>query len=192
MSDANVPKIRTARPEDASEIARIYIDAWQDTFPGVLPHTLLRVMTHKGQTTRWQKLIAVRPPEAVLLAEYQNKIIGFSAFTPTRDAGLGYDGEITALYVDPLYYGVGAGWQLLKATFKEMSVFGMGSCLVWVNALIQSRFFCEAMGAKAVAERGTMLMGEEVIEIAYGWDRLDVSGPRRTPVNVRDTDPPAV
>lgn len=190
MSDANVPKIRPARPEDASEIARVYIDAWQDTYPGVLPHTLLRVLTQKGQTTRWHKLISARPPEKVMVAEYQNRIVGFISFGPVRDGGLGYDGEITALYVDPLYYGVGAGWQLLKATFKEMAMFGMGSCLVWVNALIQSRFFCEAMGAKAVAERSTMLLGEPVVEIAYGWDRLDVSGPRQAPVNVRDTDPP--
>lgn len=184
-----MPKIRTARPEDASEIARIYIAAWQDTYPGVLPFNLLRILTLKGQTLRWQKLIAVRPPESVLVAETRDALIGFIGFGPSRDATLGYDCEITALYVDPLLYGVGAGKQLLKSAFTAMAVFGMGSAVMWVNALIQSRFFCEAMGAKAVAERATLLMGEPVLENAYGWQALDASW-RRTPVNVRDTDPP--
>lgn len=189
MSDENVPKIRSARSEDASEIARIYIAAWQDTYPGVLPFNLLRIMTQQGQTLRWQKLIAVRPPESVLVAELQDKIVGFISFGPSGDTALGYDCEISALYVDPLLYGVGVGRQLLKGAFTAMAVFGMGSALIWVNALIQSRFFCEAMGAKPVAERATLLMGEPVFENAYGWQALDASR-RRAPVNVRDTDPP--
>ena len=48
-------QIRPARQEDAAEIARVYIESWHDTYPGVLPNALLRAMTLKGQTARWPR-----------------------------------------------------------------------------------------------------------------------------------------
>jgi len=39
--------VRTARPQDAADLARIYIESWQDTYPGILPHGLLRAMSRK-------------------------------------------------------------------------------------------------------------------------------------------------
>jgi len=40
------PTIRHAQPADAAEIARIYIESWHDTYPGVLSKALLAAMTH--------------------------------------------------------------------------------------------------------------------------------------------------
>ena len=40
--------VRTARPQDAADLARIYIESWQDTYAGVISHTLLAAMSHKG------------------------------------------------------------------------------------------------------------------------------------------------
>ena len=38
-------QIRPARQDDAAEVARVYIDSWHDTYPGVLPTSLLRAIT---------------------------------------------------------------------------------------------------------------------------------------------------
>ena len=46
--------VRTARPEDAADLARIYIESWQDTYAGIISHALLGAMSHKGHTARWQ------------------------------------------------------------------------------------------------------------------------------------------
>src|SRR6478609_9244795 len=62
--------VRTARPEDAADLARVYIESWQDTYAGVLSHALLAAMSHKGHTARWRGTI--RTPDrsgAVLVAE---------------------------------------------------------------------------------------------------------------------------
>ena len=50
-------RVRTARPADAADLARIYIESWHDTYPAVLSRALLCAMTPKGQTARWQTTI---------------------------------------------------------------------------------------------------------------------------------------
>lgn len=175
-----MPIIRPARLEDAPDIARVFISAWQDSYPGILPFGLLQAITIKGQTSRWEKAITARPPRAVLTACLGGRIIGVVGLGPARDPALGFDGEIQALYVDPACYGMGAGRALLKAAFKTLSLYGMGSCALWSNAFAQSRFFYEAMGAHAVAGRTTRIMGETISETAYGWQSMVVADRRVT------------
>ena len=63
--------VRTARPQDAADLARVYVESWQDTYAGVISHTLLATMSHKGHTARWLTAIksAERNNGAVLVAE---------------------------------------------------------------------------------------------------------------------------
>src|SRR6202012_5777967 len=46
--------LRQARPSDAADLARIYVESWQDTYAGILPHSLLSAMSVKTHTIRWQ------------------------------------------------------------------------------------------------------------------------------------------
>ena len=59
--------VRQARPSDAADLARIYIESWQDTYAGLLSHSLLTAMSHKNHAARWQA--PMRGPGAVLVAE---------------------------------------------------------------------------------------------------------------------------
>src|ERR1700754_776360 len=64
----NLPlTIRPARPADAPAVARVYLESWQDTYPGALSNTLLANMTIGGQTGRWRA--AICQGEHVLVAE---------------------------------------------------------------------------------------------------------------------------
>jgi predicted N-acetyltransferase YhbS len=166
-------QIRSARQEDAAEIARVYIDSWHDTYPGVLPSALLRAMTPKGQTARWQASIRAGGRETVLVAESNRyDIVGMASLGPVRDGGLGFDGEIYTLYVDPAFYGQGAGRALLQGAFSALRKNGMSSCVIWAHARNHARFFYEAMGGRLIAERTAKLMGETVPEAAFGWKTL--------------------
>ena len=79
--------IRQARPSDAADLARIYIDSWHDAYAGILSHSLLGAMSHKGQAARWQQ--TMRGPGAVLIAEDANfGPIGLASLGPARDKGL--------------------------------------------------------------------------------------------------------
>lgn len=161
--------IRQARLDDAADVAQVYIDSWHDTYPGVLPSALLRAMTPRGQTTRWQAAIRTQGRETVLVADSRHGIIGMASAGPSRDRELGFDGEIYTLYVDPSYFGLGIGRALMSGAFAALRQNGMSSCVVWAHAKNHARFFYEAMGGRLIAERAAKLMGEPCPEVAFGW-----------------------
>lgn len=168
--------VRAARPTDAPQVARVYIESWHDTYPGVIPNALLRAMTQKGQTARWNAAIRAHGREAVLVAEDPGAgIIGMASLGPARDRGLGYDAEVYTLYVDPAYFGRGAGRALLNAAFLVLRQKNFMSCVIWAHAKNNARFFYEAMGGRVVAERSGKLMGEPTPEIAFGWKALAIA-----------------
>jgi ribosomal protein S18 acetylase RimI-like enzyme len=167
--------VRLARPEDAADLARIYIESWQDTYAGVISHALLGAMSLKGHTARWQAAIksSDKGSGAVLVAEDANHgAIGLCSLGAARDGSLGFDGEIYTLYVDPAFLGRGTGRTLLTGAFETFKDRKLRSCLVWAHAKNNACFFYEAMGGRRVATRTTRLMGELTPEIGFGWKRL--------------------
>jgi L-amino acid N-acyltransferase YncA len=165
--------IRLAKPADAAEVARVYIESWHDTYPGVVPTALLRAMTPRGQTARWNSTIRAQTREAVLVAENDKLgVIGMASLGPARDRDLGFDGEIYTLYVDPGHFDRGVGRALLTGGFQLLRQRGYHSCVIWAHAKNNARFFYEAMGGKLIAERAGKLMGEPTPEVAFGWKTL--------------------
>src|ERR1700690_4370466 len=101
-------KVRVARPSDAAEVARVYIESWHDTYPAVLSSALLCAMTPKGQTARWLATIRNQRRETVLVAEdAQAQPVGMASLGRSRDSSVGYDSEVYTLYVDPAFFGRG-------------------------------------------------------------------------------------
>ncbi|HEX4080471.1 MAG TPA: GNAT family N-acetyltransferase [Rhizomicrobium sp.] len=171
--DELVTTVRVARPEDAAAVARIYVDSWHDTYAAILPTRLLCAMTPKGQAARWRAAIRARSREQVLVAESDlYGVVGMSSVGPSRDGGLGFDGEVYTLYVDPAFFGHGTGRALLRAGFASLRARGFSSCMVWAHARNPARYFYEAMGGRLVAERVQRMMGDPVPEAAFGWRRL--------------------
>jgi GNAT superfamily N-acetyltransferase len=164
-------RVRTAQPSDAADLARIYIDSWQDTYAGLMPHSMLKAMSLSGHTARWQA--AMRGPGTVLVAEdADHGPIGLTSCGAARDDGLGFDGEIYTLYVDPSFIGRGTGKALLAGAFDTLKDRKLNSCLIWAHAQNNACFFYEAMGGRRIATRTTRLMGEQTPETGYGWKSL--------------------
>ncbi|MBV8798988.1 MAG: GNAT family N-acetyltransferase [Alphaproteobacteria bacterium] len=171
--DQLVVAVRQARPEDAAQIARVYIESWHDTYAGILPARLLCAMTEKGQSARWRAAVRARGRESVLVAEYgPNGVVGMTSFGPARDGAAGFDSEIYTLYVDPAFYGCGCGRALMRGAFAMLRKRGHSSCIVWAHAKNPARFFYEAMGGRLIAERRAHMMGDDVPENGFGWRKL--------------------
>ena len=167
--------VRTARQEDAADLARIYIESWHDTYAGIIPHTLLATMSLKGHTGRWLTAIkgAERNRGVVLVAEdTTHGAIGLCSLGAARDKATGLEGEIYTLYVDPSFLGRGVGRALLAGAFQTLKDRKLGSCLIWAHAKNNACFFYEAMGGRRVATRTTRLLGELTPEIGFGWRQL--------------------
>ena len=94
---------------------------------------------------------------------------------PTRDRDIGFDSEVYTLYVDPSFYGRGAGRQLLSGAFAQLRKRGFRACVIWAHARNNARFFYEAKGGRLVAERTAKMMGDAVPEVAFGWKTLTLA-----------------
>ncbi len=153
-------------------IARVYIESWHDTYAAILPMRLLCAMTARGQAARWRSAIRARG-EVVFVAEDEKRgILGMLSCGQSRDAALGFDGEVYTLYVDPAFYGFGIGRALMLGAFTWMTDRGYGSCVIWAHAKNNARFFYEKMGGRVIAERSGRMMGDPISETAFGWRRL--------------------
>jgi GNAT superfamily N-acetyltransferase len=138
-------------------------------------------MTPKGQAARWQAAIRARGSEHVLVAETRNHgIVGMASAGPARDRGLGFDGEVYTLYVDPAFLGHGAGRALLRGAFMLLQSRNFGSCVIWAHARNPARYFYEALGGRLIAERTVCMMGDPVPEAAFGWRRLALAEGSKT------------
>jgi GNAT superfamily N-acetyltransferase len=79
---------------------------------------------------------------------------------------------VYTLYVDPSFYGRGSGRALMRAAFATMRKRGRASCIIWAHAKNPVRYFYEAMGGRLIAERTAQMMGDAVLESAFGWHAL--------------------
>jgi GNAT superfamily N-acetyltransferase len=160
--------LRQARPSDAADLARIYVESWQDTYAGILPHSLLAAMSIKTHTIRWQRQL--RLPGHVIVAEDRSHgVVGLASLGGARDAALGFEGEVYTLYVDPAFFGRGTGRKLLHGAFAALKERKLNSCLIWSHARNNACYFYEAMGGQRVDSKTINIGGENLEETSYGW-----------------------
>ena len=178
-------RLRLAQISDAPSLARIYIEAWRETYAGLLPDDLLVAMSRRRQEISWRRQIEsarlVRAPgvrQGVLIAELKAKgAVALSSLGRSRDRALPFDGEIYALYVDPNYTGRGIGRRLLSESFRRLAEWGAKSCVIWALDGGPSRFFYQAMGGRIVARREGKLGGMDIAELGFGWPELKLRMP---------------
>jgi GNAT superfamily N-acetyltransferase len=167
-------RLRPARPGDARAIARIFVETWRTTYPGMVPDRTLVDMTVDRKAAGWRRAL-LRPArqEVVLIAEdRQAGPVGFASAGPNRAPVLPFAGEVQTLYVLTDWQNLGIGRQLLQGCFARLADNGLGSAVIWVLADNPSRFFYERMGGKRAGEREENLWGARLHEIAYGWSQL--------------------
>jgi ribosomal protein S18 acetylase RimI-like enzyme len=170
--------IHPARPADAGSIAEVQARTWQGAYLGLLPHEVLIGFGQAQGVEFWRRVLArAGDSEAVLIAEFEQRPVGFISSGPIRERVPGYAGEFYALYVLPEAQGCGIGTALIAHAARAMVRQRCVNAAVWVledNTL--GRRFYERLGglplgvAKTLAFRGTSYPA--IREIAYGWPDL--------------------
>jgi L-amino acid N-acyltransferase YncA len=165
--------IRAAEPSDAGAIARIYVDAWRDTYAGLLAEEFLVGLDADGRERRWWRHALARRGgrHAAFVAEAgEDGVVGFVSGGRARDRRLDYDGEVYTLYLRHDHHGVGLGKRLFTTMAAQLVQVRGPSLIVWVLAGNPARYFYEALGAKCVARRPGTMGGAPIEEIGFAWD----------------------
>jgi len=137
--------VRTARPDEAGEIARIQLATWRTAYRRLLPRHVLDELDEDFLAQRWRAAIET-PPSArhrVLVAVEQGEsayLVGFAATGPADDDALapGEDAlgpdvaAVTELLVEPRWGRRGHGSRLLAAAVDLWRSDGFATALAWV------------------------------------------------------------
>ncbi|KMS70458.1 acetyltransferase [Streptomyces viridochromogenes] len=147
-------RIRTARPEDASAVADVYVRSWRAAFVGLLPQSYLDAMDPGREEPGWKALIAEArwPSSGVLVAESDAGtagiagIVGFTGFGPSREAPA--VAEIGTLYTLPEVWSTGTGRQLMRGALTTLDrAAHYTHATLWVlEANARARRFYETTG----------------------------------------------
>lgn len=158
-------KIRKAEPEDVPAIARVHVDAWLETYRGLVPDTYLDRLTYKNRESLWKGNI--RSSE-VLLVEDEERVFGFATWNYSSTYGT-YDAELSSLYVLQKFHHRGAGRALLSFILKDLKEKGHQHMIVKVLSENPACQFYEAMGGKRIDEVPITIDGKSLKETIYSW-----------------------
>jgi len=182
----NEVHIRAATPAEAAAIAKVHVQAWHETYRGLVPAELLAMLSVERNTRMWRDIIGLgAEATTVLVAEHADEradehaderlgaIVGFGAAGSARDAALGTAGEVTAIYLLDEVKRRGIGRALFAGLLRALAARGHRSAGLWVLASnMQARRFYETLGGRPGATREFEHTGAVLHEVAYVWDDL--------------------
>ncbi|HZT86514.1 MAG TPA: GNAT family N-acetyltransferase [Stellaceae bacterium] len=163
--------IRPARPEDAGQIARLDVETWRTTYPGMLADAYLAGLSAGRREPGWAAVIRREPRDIRVAAAEDGTLLGFGSCGPCRGEP-GFTGEVFTLYVAPDWQNRGIGRGLLLALFSRLVAVGRNSAIIWVLRDNPARFFYRRLGGRQVSHRMLPFAGNHVAAEAYGWRDL--------------------
>ncbi|PWC33260.1 GNAT family N-acetyltransferase [Azospirillum sp. TSO35-2] len=179
MTDTTVA-IREARATDAAAMARVHVQSWRSTYPGMIPNPFLVALSEPAAAQRWAAIAEARAPGQGAFVAVDvagalappGTVVGIASFGTRRVAVEGHTGEFHALYLLDDAKGYGIGRRLMAAMADRFLAAGIRSAAVWCLRDNPSRWFYERLGGLRVAERPIRFAGSDLVEIAYGWRDL--------------------
>jgi GNAT superfamily N-acetyltransferase len=167
-------RIREATLDDAPGLARVHVDTWRTTYPGIIPAAHLAQLSYERSELRWRdQLAGVDDRRFTYVAEEAGRIIGLASGGPERDGLPGYDGELYGLYLLADYQRRGIGWALTLTVARRLAAAGCKTMVIWVlRDNLTARAFYAALGGVQIREKPITIGGVELIDMAYGWSDL--------------------
>jgi GNAT superfamily N-acetyltransferase len=136
-------QIRPATPDDAAEVARIYVDSWDAGFGHLMPVGPL----DDERVARWSGLLAEPGATRWWVAERSGRIVGFVGIGPSRDPVDATLGELDTIAVDPAARRSGVGRALMTTAVDALAAAGYRRAILWtVDGYERGHRFYESLG----------------------------------------------
>jgi GNAT superfamily N-acetyltransferase len=168
--------IRAATPADAASIARVHVQAWHESYRGLVPDDAIAALSVERSAGMWAQILAQDGQASVahvVEREHDRDIVGFGSAGPARSSALGTTGEIMAIYLLAEIKRRGIGRTLFTGLLRALAGRGHQSVGLWV--LVDNhgtRRFYEVLGGRPGAIREADGSHVRMREIAYVWDDL--------------------
>lgn len=126
--------LRPAEPDDAIDVARVHVRAWQAGYRGLLAQEYLDSLRAEDRARRYDFANGDPSQPATRVAVVDGLVRGFVTTMPARDVVAPMSGELCALYVDPDWWGRGLGKALAVAARVRLREQGFRDAVLWLLA----------------------------------------------------------
>lgn len=174
-------QIRRATIGDEIQLAQVHIQAWQESYRGLISDDYLTGLSNEmdDRLAMWKSILA-NPKRWAWVATVADKIVGFILFGPPRDENREAYIELGAIYLLAAEKNKGIGFALLSSGFKHMKSLGYEKSYCWVLEGNPTIAFYEKSGATFRGQtKLDEIAGKEMKELAYEWPHLDLP-PKQT------------
>lgn len=166
-------KFRNATAHDAAEVARLYVEGWQQLLTEHRQRLLPGGARPDSHERRWRSdLLNGASRTGAVFALAADQAVGLCAWRPVADP----DGaaELLGFHLQKAHRGRHEGRRLLDATFTAMRAMGYSTAVLWMWANAQQvRGYLERHGFRADAERHGNELGQPMYEIRFRRPLLD-------------------
>lgn len=163
--------LRDAVAADAAAIAPFHVRQWRAAYRDLAPLLAHQTLDEAHRLRGWAETLALPPPAGVLLAHQGDTLAGFVTFGPPTHPVFARRGQISLLYVDPVFQGLGLGARLLRAAQARLADAGFpATALAVVEGNTPARAFYAAMGGTESArytDPGPIWPSDNVLVV---WD----------------------
>jgi GNAT superfamily N-acetyltransferase len=168
--------VRRGVPGDARRISEVQVRSWQAAYRGMIPDAYLDQLTPEKRLPTWERVLA-DPEQFVLVTEAPDAgVFGFGSLNPSRDADAdAVTGELTALYLAPVFWRRGSGTTLVQAVLEEARSRRYHTVTLWVlDANLRARRFYEKCGFTPDGAEKTEHRSPELVlhEVRYQLELL--------------------
>ena len=168
-------RLRTARVDDAEQIAALHTASWRNAYAGALSAAYLASEIVAERRALWLSRFGCAPPgQFVVVAEVANEIVGFVCAYAAADAQWGT--LLDNIHVAPGLQGRKIGTRLLGATAQWCaSTTAVSGLFLWVlQHNPHAHRFYEALGAlRAGADTWTPPGGGALARYRYAWSDVE-------------------
>ncbi len=121
--------VRVARPDDADQLATVFIEAWRGSYRGVVEDAIIDALYHPDVAS-WLRNLVENTAARTVVAERNGQVLGFARFGD--ETGNAARGHLFALYVNPTQSGRGVGRRLLERAIGELDPMSTRDVTLWV------------------------------------------------------------
>lgn len=166
--------LRRATKNDAAKIANVHVNAWKQTYKGILPHEYLAKLDFNQRKSMWSEVLSENfvGSHVLVVTDLEDNVVGFSSGGKNRDISLPFDGEIYAIYLLNEVQKMGYGKKLFLESFEQLYRDGFYRAVLWALEENPSKKFYEVMGGKPISEKWEEFDGKKFKKIAYGWNDI--------------------
>lgn len=168
--------IRPAVVSDASAIAKVHVTAWNETYRGLMPDSLLDRLNVAERAKTWADRIPTFDEfrQTVIVAEDGGEgIVGFAGCGPVRKDNLGSDGEIYMVNIVNRAKRRHLGTTLMRAMADALDAWNFRSAGLWVlEKNTPARAFYARLGGTPGAVSEEAHDGVMLTDLAILWPRI--------------------